>query len=80
MYYPHPEWSHPVAGHTSPVYVRLADQQIVIAESACFLLERMHKLERWATNDAYFGDARVRETALAEIRKGTEFYRKMCGQ
>jgi hypothetical protein len=80
MYYPHPEWSHPVAAHTSPVYVRVGESRIAIAESACFLLERMHKLEQWATTDAYFGDAAERERALGEIRKGTEFYRKMCGR
>jgi hypothetical protein len=60
--------------------VALADEAIAIAESACFLLERMHKLEQWATTDAYFGDAAERERALGELRKGAEFYRKICGR
>ena len=78
MYYPHPGWSHPVVGHTSPVYVRYRNEPLAVAASARFLLERVRKLEAWVRDEAYFGDEARRREALAATAQGIEFYRRLA--
>jgi hypothetical protein len=77
MYYGHPEWAHPVVGHTNPVWVHSGGERLVVRESAEFLLDRVLKLEAWASEEAYFGDEARRQEALATIRRGIDFYRDL---
>jgi hypothetical protein len=78
IYFPHPQWSKPVFAHTSPIYVRYRDQKIEKAESARSLLDRIAKLETWARDDAYFGNAEQKAEALQTIRRGKEFYQAIA--
>ncbi len=78
MYYPHPEWSHPVVAHTSPIYVKYGHSRLAVPASARYLLGRMHKLEAWARDEAYFANAAARDEALLTIAKGSQFYRSIA--
>jgi hypothetical protein len=80
MYYPHPEWSHPVVAHTSPVWVKYKAERLRVPASASFLLERLRKLEAWARDEAYFGDERKRQEALETIGRGMAVYRELGGR
>jgi hypothetical protein len=77
MFYPRPDWSHPVAAHTSPVWIR-SDERLVLGESAEFMLQRVLKLGAWARDQAYFGDEEHRRDALATIQRGIDFYRQIA--
>jgi hypothetical protein len=78
MFYPHPEWSHPVVAHTSPVYVKYQKDRLAIPASARYLLDRVHRLEGWAKEQAYFANAEARDEALRTIARGIDFYRAIA--
>ena len=78
MYYGHPEWAHPVVGHTNPVWVRSGGERLAVRESAEFLLDWVRKLEAWARDEAYFGDDTRRQEALTTIRRGIDFLPQSC--
>jgi hypothetical protein len=67
-----------VVAHTSPIYIRYANTRLAIPASARYLLNRVAKLERWAREDAYFGDASAKNHALQTIAEGAEFYRRIA--
>jgi hypothetical protein len=78
MFYPHPQWSHPVVAHTSPIYIRYAKAPVAVPASARYLLNRVRQLERWAREDAYFGSESAKDNALQTIAAGAEFYRRIA--
>jgi hypothetical protein len=80
IFYPHPEWSHPVAAHTSPIYIKFGQARLAMAADARMLLERLRKLETWANERAFFGDAASKEQALRNIEVGKRFYRTIAEQ
>ncbi len=78
MFYPHPQWSHPVVAHSSPIYIRYANTPLAVPASARYLLNRVHKLEAWVREDAYFGNVSAKDQALRTIAEGAEFYRRIA--
>ena len=79
IFYPRTDWTHPVAAHTSPVWIR-GSGRLAVGESADFMLQRVLKLEVWARNQAFFGDEQHRRDALATIQRGIDFYRGLARQ
>ena len=72
------DWSHPLFAHTNPIYVNLNGQSIIQPESGCYWLSFLNQLDHWAKEEAYYADDFLKETALASIRQGMNFYRKIC--
>ena len=72
------DWSHPLFAHTNPIYVNLNGQSIIQPESGCYWLSFLNQLDHWAKEEAYYADDFQKETALASIRQGMNFYRKIC--
>lgn len=71
-------WTHPLFAHANPVYVDYAGRDLAEPESACYLLDFLKPLEKWAGEEAWFENRDRKDQALATIRQGMDFYRRLC--
>jgi hypothetical protein len=71
-------WTHPLFAHANPIYVDYPGRELAEAESACYLLDFVKPLEKWAREEAWFENRQQRDQALATIRHGMDFYRRLC--
>lgn len=71
-------WTHPLFAHANPVYVDYAGRELAEPESACYLLDFLKPLEKWAGEEAWFENRDRKDQALATIRQGMDFYRRLC--
>ncbi|MDE2665460.1 MAG: CehA/McbA family metallohydrolase [Acidobacteriota bacterium] len=71
-------WTHPLFAHANPVYIDYPGRELAEAESGCYLLDFLKPLEKWAREEAYFENRHRKDEALATIRKGMDFYRRLC--
>ena len=71
-------WTHPLFAHANPVHVDYPGRELAEAESGCYLLDFLKPLEKWAREEAYFENRQRKDEALATIRKGMDFYRRLC--
>ena len=73
-------WTHPLFAHANPVYIEYPGRDLAEAESACYLLDFLKPLEKWAREEAYFENRQQQDQALATIRQGMDFYRRLCNR
>ena len=73
-------WTHPLFAHANPVYIDYAGRDLADPESACYLLDFLKPLEKWAREEAYFENGTQKDQALATIRQGMDFYRRLCNR
>ena len=73
-------WTHPLFAHANPVYIDYAGRDLADPESACHLLDFLKPLEKWAREEAYFENPAQKDRALATIRQGMDFYRRLCNR
>lgn len=71
-------WTHPLFAHANPVHVDYAGRELAEPESACYLLDFLKPLEKWAVEEAWFENRDRKDQALATIRQGMDFYRRLC--
>ena len=71
-------WTHPLFAHANPVYIDFPGRNLAEAESGCYLLDFLKPLEKWAREEAYFENRQRKDEALATIRQGMDFYRRLC--
>ena len=71
-------WTHPLFAHANPVYIDYPGRELAEAESGCYLLDFLKPLQKWAREEAYFENRQRKDEALATIRKGMDFYRRLC--
>lgn len=71
-------WTHPLFAHANPVYIDYAGRDLAEPESACYLLDFLKPLEKWAREEAWFENRDRKDQALATIRQGMDFYRRLC--
>lgn len=71
-------WTHPLFAHANPVYIDYAGRNLAEPESACYLLDFLKPLEKWAGEEAWFENRDRKDQALATIRQGMDFYRRLC--
>lgn len=71
-------WTHPLFAHANPVYVDYPGRDLAEAESGCYLLDFLKPLEQWAQEEAWFENREQKDRALATIRQGMDFYRRLC--
>ena len=71
-------WTHPLFAHANPVYVDYAGRELAEPVSACYLLDFLKPLEKWAREEAWFENRQRKDQALATIRQGMDFYRRLC--
>ncbi len=71
-------WTHPLFAHANPVYIDYPGRDLAEAESACYLLDFLKPLEKWAREEAYFENPAQKDRALATIHQGMDFYRRLC--
>lgn len=73
-------WTHPLFAHANPVHVDYPGRELAEAESGCYLLDFLKPLEKWAREEAWFEDREQKDQALATIRQGMDFYRRLCNR
>ena len=71
-------WTHPLFAHANPVYVDYAGRALAEPESGCYWLDFLKPLEQWAREEAWFENREQKDRALATIRQGMDFYRRLC--
>lgn len=71
-------WTHPLFAHANPVYIDYPGRELAEVESGCYLLDFLKPLEKWAREEAYFENRQRKDEALATIREGMDFYRRLC--
>lgn len=71
-------WTHPLFAHANPVHVDYPGRELAEAESGCYLLDFLKPLEKWAREEAFFENREQKDQALATIRQGMDFYRRLC--
>lgn len=71
-------WTHPLFAHANPVYIDYPGRDLAEVESGCHLLDFLKPLEKWAREEAWFENQQRKDDSLATIRKGMDFYRRLC--
>lgn len=71
-------WTHPLFAHANPVYIDFPGRDLAEPESGCYLLDFLKPLEKWAREEAWFENRERKDQALATIRHGMDFYRRLC--
>jgi len=71
-------WTHPLFAHANPVYIDFPGRDLAEPESGCYLLDFLKPLEKWAREESWFENQQRKDEALATIRKGMDFYRRLC--
>ena len=73
-------WTHPLFAHANPVYIDYTGRGLAEPESGCYLLDFLKPLEQWAREEAWFENRQQKDQALATIRQGMDFYRRLCNR
>ena len=71
-------WTHPLFAHANPVHIDFPGRDLAEAESGCYLLDFLKPLQKWAREEAWFENREKKDQALATIRQGMDFYRRLC--
>ena len=71
-------WTHPLFAHANPVHIDYPGRDLAEAESGCYLLDFLKPLQKWAREEAWFENREKKDQALATIRQGMDFYRRLC--
>ena len=72
MYYPHPGWSHPVVGHTSPVYVTVPGTPARSARAAASLIDDIEESVRFIRKRYRFASEADRALSLGRFEEGRQ--------